>query len=169
MLALLTGLLIPSAVLSASPQEFVESSSGLHPFWYIVNSFLLAFGTFFLWFGVYYALSSPPVRKGMEFGGLVFFGLCLINYLFFRNDLGFISSTLQFDLTPDFSMAQKLVNLLIILAAGGFLFFLLLRKEILVRGIALTLALAMSVLSLRNLWIIQKESDEAYRVLLFSF
>ena len=37
-LAVLTGLLIPSAVIHASPQEFVNMTSFLHPAWYIVSA-----------------------------------------------------------------------------------------------------------------------------------
>lgn len=39
-LAVLTGLLIPSAVIHASPQEFVNMTSFLHPAWYIVAPLL---------------------------------------------------------------------------------------------------------------------------------
>ncbi len=42
-LALLTGLLIPSAVIKASPQEFVDLNLFYHPGWYLVSASCLAF------------------------------------------------------------------------------------------------------------------------------
>lgn len=58
-LAVLTGLLIPSAVIHASPQEFVNMTSFLHPAWYIVSALCFAVGTFVIWFGIFTALPSP--------------------------------------------------------------------------------------------------------------
>lgn len=58
-LAVLTGLLIPSAVIHASPQEFVNMTSFLHPAWYIVSALCFAVGTFVIWFGIFTVLPSP--------------------------------------------------------------------------------------------------------------
>ena len=47
-LAILTGLLIPSSVISASPQEFVISGYLDNPLWYLAMSFALGLGAFVL-------------------------------------------------------------------------------------------------------------------------
>ena len=163
LLTVLTGLLIPSAVLSASPEEFITYVSEPHPVWYVVNATLLAAGFFLLWGGMYYALGSAPTKRGMEIGAWILFGLFLINYLFFHNNLGTISSVLIYERTPEFPMAQKLLNLGVLLAAAAVLAVLILRKETLVRGIAWTVALAMLGMAGRNLWIVQDEVNRAYQ------
>ena len=165
LLAILTGLLIPSAVLAASPQEFIEYITDLHPVWYAVQSGILATGTFVLWLGVYYALVSNPVKKAMEIGVWVLFGIFLVNYLFFRNNLGTISSTLKYDRTPTFSTEQKLVNLAVLLPVSGGLILLLLKKEQLVRSLAMTTVLVMCCMGVRNLWIVGRSAAESYRVM----
>jgi len=165
LLALLTGLLIPTAVMASSPQEFVESMKDIHPFWYAVNALLLSSGTFVLWFGVYYMLGTPPMKRGLELAAAVLFGIFLVNYLFFRSGLGTISSVLQYDRPPEFSMARKAVNLLALVPAA-ILFALLLRKrENWFRGLALTMALAMCGMSARNLWIIRDGTEDAWQVI----
>ena len=48
-LTILTGLLIPSALISYSPAEFVELNALRSPLVYVFHSFLLAAGTFLIW------------------------------------------------------------------------------------------------------------------------
>ena len=43
-LTVLAGILIPSSVINASPQEFIIVGSDMHPVWYVVSSFLTAAG-----------------------------------------------------------------------------------------------------------------------------
>ena len=58
-LTVLTGVLIPSAVVSASAEEFIIIGSTLHPVWYVFNTLFIAAGAFILWLGVFYWLFSP--------------------------------------------------------------------------------------------------------------
>ena len=55
-LTVLTGFLIPSAVITASPQEFLIIGNDLHPIWYVVSALLAAGGFYLLWMGVFYWL-----------------------------------------------------------------------------------------------------------------
>lgn len=162
-LAVLTGLLIPSAVVADSPQDFIGNITDPDPIWYIVNAFILASGTFLLWFGVFYMLGSPWQKKGMEYGVWTLSGISLVNYLFFRNNLGTISSMLKYDITPVFTTAQKLVNLGILALAALVLIILMARREKLVRGIAWVLILTLGGMAGRNLWITERESSRAFQ------
>ena len=45
MLAVILGALIPSSVVSSSPQEFVDLYNYHNPLWYVVSAFCLSFGT----------------------------------------------------------------------------------------------------------------------------
>ena len=111
MMALLTGLLIPSAVLVSSPTEFVDSKLLYDPMGYIFSAFSLATGTFILWAGVYYALGSRSMKKVMEWGMWLIAGMSLVNYMGFRVDAGSLSSLLKYDREVQFSTDTKLLNL----------------------------------------------------------
>ena len=71
-LTLLTGLLIPSAYVGASPQEYYITSLDFSPLWYIASAFCLAAGTFLFWFGVFYWLAQDGGKD---------FVLCIIYFL----------------------------------------------------------------------------------------
>ena len=78
-LTLLTGLLIPSAVIHDSPAEFVELNAFRSPLVYVFHAFLLAAGTFLIWSSIYFLLTEkrhqplfslvfqrpalPPIKK----------------------------------------------------------------------------------------------------------
>ncbi|MBR5975673.1 MAG: YidC/Oxa1 family membrane protein insertase [Clostridiales bacterium] len=62
-LAVLTGLLIPSSVVSSSPSEFVIFTSYRSPVNYVILSFSLSLGIFVIWCGLFYYLSSLRARR----------------------------------------------------------------------------------------------------------
>ena len=164
-LSVLTGLFIPSALLAASPVEFLDPNSVLNPIWYVVNAFLLAAGLFLFWMGVYYALGTDAMKNGMEAALWIMNGLALLNYLFFRGNLGTISTTLQYHQIPVFSLKDQLINLAVMLAASILLLLLITKWEKMARSVCLVLALAMSVMSVVHLGNAQAKIDEAYAIL----
>ena len=145
--AILTGALIPSAVIASSPAEFLDPGAFLHPFLYILNSLLTAAGAFLLWGGIYYALGSPGMKKGLEIAMFALAGCMLVNYMAFQAHFGSLSSILQTPQLPQFSWGQKGLNLLALGAAAGVCFLLYRFRESLVRGLCLTGALAMAAMS----------------------
>ena len=74
LLAVLTGLLCPSAVIADSVEEFISVTDYVSPIWYIVSAFLLAAGTFIIWFGVFYRLSDD---KGKHIMSLIVYLRCI--------------------------------------------------------------------------------------------
>ncbi len=121
-LAILTGLLIPSAVLNSSPSEFVSVTDYQDPLHYLVSSVLFAAGLFVVWFGIFYLVANPRGKKYMGLGVWVLSGVMTVNYMFFGRDLGVLSSTLQYENTPVFSIPQQLINLGVIAAVAVVLF-----------------------------------------------
>ena len=113
-MTVLVGVLIPSAYLAASPQEFVDINYFHHPMWYIVRSGAMAAGCFLVWFGVFYWISGAKGRVVFEKLAWMLCAIMLINYMFFGTNLGIISPTLQYEHTISFSMAEQLVNLLVL-------------------------------------------------------
>lgn len=153
-LSVLTGILIPSSVIKASPQEFVDITYFYNPLWYITSSFCLAFGTFIIWGSVFYWLAKPSVRYYFDKMILLLSGIALVNYMFFGKNLGILSSNLVYEDDLEFSKLLQLFNIFILLIISVVLFLIhrYWRKvvsEILVVG-ALSLG-AMSTINITNI------------------
>ena len=115
-MVVLTGLLIPLAYLSTSPEEFVYLLNPQNPLHYLFPSFFVALGFFVLWPSVFYYLAGKSVKIGISvcmFGMAVF---SAVNYLFFGTDTGIINTTLVFDKAPTYPLSQQLINIAIVLA-----------------------------------------------------
>ena len=158
-LTVLIGLLIPSALIADSPQEFVDITCFHHPLWYIASTFCMAAGTFLIWTRMFYWLASPA-GKGL-FGRLIWIlcGAALVNYLFFGTDLGVISSSLQYDDGMSFSMRQKLMNLLILTVAAAVLYFIARKWKRTAANILIISIVALGAMSAWNLFTIKASVD----------
>ena len=115
-LVLLLGLLIPSAVVRSAPGEFISLSGFYSPNRHVLNALLLAAGMFLIWPGVFYGLAS---KKGRWLIGLL--AVCLaaaavIDYMFFGVNLGALTPDLRYEIYPEFSRGQILLNLGVIAA-----------------------------------------------------
>lgn len=119
-LAALTGLLIPSNVLAASPTEFVFSTTFFHPNWFLVSSFATAFGLLVLWGGIFYALAGNTAKVLTEKLALLCCCAGVVNSMFFGTDLGLLNASLCYDLGLAFTRMEQLGNLLVLvlLCAG---------------------------------------------------
>ncbi|MBP0977021.1 MAG: YidC/Oxa1 family membrane protein insertase, partial [Oscillospiraceae bacterium] len=124
LMALITGLLIPSTVINASTLEFVDSVQLSNPIIYVVNSILLAFGSWVLWGSVFYFFMSGRIRRIFSKAIWVICGVSIVDYMFFGTKLGTMSSTLQYDIAPSFSFTEQLINILAVTAAGLVLCFI---------------------------------------------
>ncbi len=151
-LTVLTGLLIPSGVIKTSPEEFIRGATASNPLMYVGSAFLLAAGTFLVWFGIFYLLANPSGKKIMGLAVWIFSGVALVDYMFFGTDYGNLSFTLKYDVFPVFSAKAQLLNLLVILAAAAVLFFIWRKREQLARAVYLTAGLALVVMSVHNLY-----------------
>ncbi len=93
-LTLLTSLLIPSAVVNASPLEFFDVNAFESPLWYVLNALLIAAGTFLIWFEIFYHLASPSGKRTLEVAIFIFAGIAVVDYMFFGTGYGNLSSLL---------------------------------------------------------------------------
>ena len=158
-LTLLLGLLIPSAVIRSSPAEFINLYTFRSPLGYVLASLLLAAGTFLVWLGVFYALSGARGKRLMELGVWLASGWSLVNYMAFGRDLGILSSTLQYESTPEFSARDMLLNLLVLLLVAALLLFLWKKKRELARFALLVAGIAVLCMGAWNL--VQTQSQVA--------
>lgn len=162
LLTVVTGILIPSSVISSSPSEFVDLTDYRNPLWYLVNSACYSVGFYLLWGGViYYVLS----KKGREIFSLILWlccGVFLVDYMFFSNNLGTLSPLLIYDKREFFNGTQKLVNSLVLLGLCGVL-FVLFRFKKLTKAVCLVLIMSTSVVSIYQIYIAQSSlNDMAY-------
>lgn len=159
-LTVLVGLLIPSTLIAASPQEFVDITNFYNPLWYVARSSCLAVGTFLVWFSVFYWIANPVGK--MIFDRLVWV-LCvvmLVNYMFFGTDLGIISANLQYENGMDYGMKEQLINALILVVVSIGMLFIIYRWKSAVRGVLLTAVIALVGMSGINTVTIQGSISE---------
>jgi YidC/Oxa1 family membrane protein insertase len=114
LMAFLTGLLIPSALIASSPTEFVNIFSMRNPNVYVACSAFSAAGLFLVWFPLFYYLASPVVRRIMSFMSLILTGIFAIDYFCFDTGLGTLSANFVFDEMPTFTSSGLRNNLLVI-------------------------------------------------------
>ena len=161
LVSVLTGLLIPSSVLSSSPAEFMEGPYPLNPIWFVINAFLLAIGTFAVWGSVFYLLANGKIRREMELGTWVLGGTMLLNYMVFRKSTLFLNSVLQYELVPSFSLQQKVTNALVLAALVVIMIVIWNKKVEVSRIVSLVGALAVCVMGIRNVALSVPEINQA--------
>ena len=162
-LTVLVGVLIPSAYISASPQEYVDISFFHNPLWYIVSAASMAAGFFLVWFGVFYWLASP---KGKVFFGRLMWvlsGVMLVNYMFFGTKLGVISSTLQYEKGVLFgSVVEQIVNVLVVCALTAVMLFIALKFKRATAAVLAVVMLAIGGMSAVNVYGISQSIEELH-------
>jgi len=113
-LTVLIGVLIPSAFIAASPQEYIDLANYQNPLWYIVRTLSYAAGTFLVWLGVFYWLANKHGKVVFEKIVWVLCSVTLINYMFFGTDLGVMSSSLKYENGVVFTITEQVVNIVCI-------------------------------------------------------
>lgn len=160
-LTVLVGLLIPSTLVAASPQEFVDITYFYNPIWYIVNSLCLAAGTFLIWMGVFYWIASPSGKVIFDKLVWIMCGIMLVNYMFFGTDLGIISANLQYENGMDFGKKEMLFNLLVLAVVAVVMYLIISKSKLQLTGIILTGVIALAGMSGINMYTIHASVSEA--------
>ena len=132
-MAILTGIFIPSALIGASPAEFVDAHYYQNPAQYLLYSALLGMGTFAFWGIVYGMLLAPKARKRYT----LFISICAVsaavNYMFFGKDYGFISSALQYETAISNQLWKVLLNTGCVIAAAVVVCLLRKKRSLILR------------------------------------
>ena len=118
-LAILTGLMIPSSIIGASAQEFVDVHSFHHPINYILSSGAYSIGTFLVWVPVFYWLASDKGKVILSRLVAVVAVASMVNFMFFGWNLGMISTNLQYSKGFFYSRNEKLINLAVFAVVMG--------------------------------------------------
>lgn len=160
-LTILVGAMIPSTLISASPQEFIDVTFFHNPNWYIGYGLCLAIGAFLVWFGVFYWIASPKGKAIMDKLVWVLCGVMLVNYMFFGTDLGIISASLIFEEGLDFQMQEILVNLLVLVAVAAVMLLISVKWGKLIPTVLLTGVIALGGMSIVNVTGMQDAINQA--------
>ena len=149
-MTILTGILIPSAVIKSSPQEFVDIYHFSNPLWFVVSATCLAAGVFLIWANVFYGLLDKKIKNVLNVAMVVLCAVATLDYIVFGKNNVILNSALAY--TEEFVMPKKmiLINLMaiVLVVAAGTAAVILLNKKIRVLIIAGSLAvLGMSVIN----------------------
>ena len=93
---LLSGLFIPSALVSTSPQEFSFIDNYTNPLQLMLFPLIQAAGFFLLWGILLYALFSDKVKTILTYTAAVFLFWTLLNVFIFTGNYGTVLSNLHF-------------------------------------------------------------------------
>jgi membrane protein insertase Oxa1/YidC/SpoIIIJ len=130
-LFLLTGLVIPVALIASSVEEFAFIEPYQSPFPFIGSTLLETAGVFLFWCPVMFFFFSKKVQIGITACLSLFFAVALINTFAFPGDYGFLTPMLKFSNTSAFSSEKitALTNVFALIAGGLVCVVLLLSKR----------------------------------------
>lgn len=158
-LAVLTGILIPSNVIAASPQEFADMNFMYNPLLYIVSSGAMAAGTFLIWMHVIYRLAAAHGRVFLERFVWLLCGIMFMNYMFFGTKLGNISYTLHYDNGMYFSTQECIINVLFIFLLAVIMYYIITKWRGVVKKLLIVMSMAVFIMSAVNVFNIKASVD----------
>lgn len=160
-LTALVGGLIPSTLIAASAQEFLDITYFYHPVWYVVSALCLAGGLFLVWMGIFYWIASPKGKVIFDKIVWILCGIMLINYMFFGTNLGVINKNLVYETGMSFTNNELLLNILVVLAVGMVMYFIVSKWKDKLVTVILTAMIAMIGMSGLNMFTIHKDISAA--------
>lgn len=160
-LTILTGILIPSTLIAASPQEFIDITYFHNPLWYIANCLSLAAGTFMVWMGVFYWISNSLGKAVFDKVVWIMCGIMMINYMFFGTELGIISANLQYENGLDFNRQQEFFNIVILMFLIVIMFVISYKWKYLITGVLFSAIIVLMGMGLYNIKSINASVMEA--------
>jgi len=163
LLTVLLGVLIPSAIVNASPGEFVEIMDYHSPLRYVLSSALLAAGTFLIWCVIFFRLSSEKGKKRFALGAVIVSVVAVVDYMFFGKGYGNLSALLKYDNPLSPLLSDGLLNLGVILIVAAVLVFLWKKKPEILKAMCIAGCIgltAMSVININEIRIASVELNE---------
>ena len=151
-LAVLTGLLIPSSVIAASPAEFVDTATLKSPLWPLAQTFALAAGTFIIWLSVFYHLATPRAKTGLSYFVFALAIIAVVNYLFFGTHYGELSADLEFGEIPDNPAILLALNAALALLIIGTVFFIAKKQASWIRLLSVSMCIVVVAMTAVNFY-----------------
>ena len=115
-LTVLCGAMIPLTVINSSPKDFVDVYHFKSPIDYVINNLCICSGLFIIWGGIIYWVCGNSAKKNCVKIFTIGLYSSVLNYFYFKANVGNMTMELVFDHLPRFEKSIKLINLLIIAA-----------------------------------------------------
>ncbi len=151
MMATVTGLLIPSAVINSSPYEFIDITGSAGLMDYILNSMLLSFGSWVLWGGIFYFFMNRKAKELFNKSIWIICGISLTDYMVFGTNNGVLSSALQYESPLSYSLINYLINAVSVIAVVLVFCFFYSKFRKIVNAILIVGVLSVIFVSVMNL------------------
>lgn len=145
------GVLIPLAVISSSPADFTDVAAFRDPLRYVGTVACVAFGYFFIWGGIAYALTPNEHR---EKAGIIYvlIAVCtVIDYMIFSGDFGVMYSDMTFSGGVSFATSTQLLNASALILAGVAAVMLYKRSRKILTVVFTAMLLGAAVIAIRDL------------------
>ncbi|SCW53225.1 membrane protein insertase, YidC/Oxa1 family, C-terminal domain-containing protein [Ruminococcaceae bacterium YRB3002] len=110
LLTSLIGFLTPSALVAASPEEFVHIQQLSDPTMCIWHDLLISVGFLCIWTNVYYFLSSKRIRHIFVSVTYILSVSAMISYFAFGSDMGIVAPDLYFVTVLSYDTKTKLIT-----------------------------------------------------------
>ena len=148
-LTILTGIMIPSDVISENPQELIKpfGVNPCNPLMYLIPSALAAIGTFLVWTPLFIFLTKNKNHKYLEGIMPALAAAGVINYVFFNRNFGNLSNKLIYEYSMRFGASDIILNLLAdaaVIAVITLIFLKLKKYKKLIVSTALAAVIAVS-------------------------
>ena len=160
LMTVLVGVLIPSALLKASPQEFVNIYNYQNPVWNVIYTFCLAIGYFIVWGSVFYWIANNVIKLVFEAGMWVCCAIAVTNYMFFGKKLGLLNNALQYENGLFYSINEQIINCVIILGMIGIVLLCFKKWKNSCRKLIMLCAIALLGMGLSNIVAIHKSVSQ---------
>lgn len=160
LITVILGVLIPSALISASPKEFIDEYAVASPLHHIVTTSSIIGGLVIFWGGVFFYLGNLKTRRLIACAYWLLAGACLVDFLFFGQHLGTITKDLVFEAYPSYPLREKLLNLAALAGLAAAMLVLWRRKRDLVNAALGILIIVAAAVAVPNLVSIQTATAE---------
>ncbi|SCW54738.1 membrane protein insertase, YidC/Oxa1 family, C-terminal domain-containing protein [Ruminococcaceae bacterium YRB3002] len=160
-MSLLTGLLIPTAVISSSPDEFININDWNNPTKYALYALCIAIGVFIVWASVFYLLATDKGKKVFGAIAVAYSAVGTFNYMLFGTDLGTISPGLVYDETLTFTAKTMIINSLAVIAVAAVVIFVYKKKPVITQFVLVALSVVALGMGIMNIVSINKSYDIA--------
>lgn len=160
-MAVLTGVLIPSALIDDSTVSFITHADYLSPFWHLLFTLALAMGAFVLWPAVFYGLAGNGSKRLLEGLAASLSLMMITNYMFFGRNLGNISPFLILEENPYLLWPSIWRNLLVGFGIITVILILWQERRRMVRTFQFIVVLVLTGMVAFNLWRISDNMSKA--------
>nr|MCR5135431.1 YidC/Oxa1 family membrane protein insertase [Clostridiales bacterium] len=164
-LTVLTGLLVPSAIIHGSAAEFINIYSYSSPLWYVVSAFVIAVGTFLVWCGIFFNLAGDDGKQIMSLFAAMAAVSAVVDYMFFGKSFGNISPDLIYDMTPHVTRQMILVNFAALAVVAAVVLLLYMKKRALISLLLAVSCIALISMAGMNILGIRQELKDTDKII----